>query len=142
VYGAVEVTTRRWVYELGRRRAAGFIAFLHVAAAAFPAAPVIAVICDNDSIHHARAVTRYLDKQPRLEPLHGARYSPHDNPVERARGGLKNYVANTPVTWPGPLRQIHSYFRNRSPAQMLDTAAPRTSPWLPPRYEQNFWNAA
>ena len=25
---------------------------------------------------------------------------------------------------------------------MLDAAAPWTSPWLPPRYEQNFWNAA
>jgi DDE superfamily endonuclease len=60
VYGAVEVTTGRWVYKLGRRLAADVIAFLRVLAAAFPAAPVIAVICDNDSIHHARAVTRYL----------------------------------------------------------------------------------
>jgi hypothetical protein len=25
---------------------------------------------------------------------------------------------------------------------MLATAAPWTSPWLPPGYEQNFWNAA
>src|SRR6266487_4368418 len=33
VYGAVEVTTGRRVYELGRRRAADFIAFLHVLAA-------------------------------------------------------------------------------------------------------------
>jgi len=37
---------------------------------------------------------------------------------------------------------IHSFFRARSPDQMLYTAAPWTSPWLPPRYEQNFWNAA
>ena len=29
-----------------------------------------------------------------------------------------------------------------SPDQMLDTAAPWTSPWLPPGYEQNFWNGA
>jgi len=71
-----------------------------------------------------------------------ARYSPHDNPVERVWAALKNYVANTAVTWPGRLRQIHSFFRNRSPDQMLNTAAPWTSPWLPPRYEQNFWNAA
>jgi hypothetical protein len=28
------------------------------------------------------------------------------------------------------------------PHQMLATAAPWTSPWLPPGYEQNFWNAA
>jgi transposase len=142
VYGAIDVTTGRWVYRLGRRRAADFIAFLQMLAETFPLAPLIAVICDNDSIHHARAVTRYLSEHPQLELLYGARYSPHDNPVERIWGGLKNYVANTAVTWPGRLRQIHSYFRNRSPDQMLDTAAPWTSPWLPPGYEQNFWNAA
>jgi transposase len=142
VYGAIEMTTGRWVYRLGRRRAADFITFLRLLAQAFPLAPVIAVICDNDSIHHARAVIRYLDRHPRLELLYGARYSPHDNPVERVWGGLKNYVANTAVTWPGRLRQIHCYFRNRSPGQMLGTAAPWTSPWLPPGYEQNFWNAA
>ena len=100
------------------------------------------VICDNDSIHHARKVTAYLKEHPRLELLYGARYSPHDNPVERIWAALKNYVANTAVTWPGRLRQIHSFFRNRSPDQMLATAAPWTSPWLPPGYEQNFWNAA
>jgi hypothetical protein len=142
VFGAIEVTTGRWAYRLGRRRAAGFIAFLQMLADAFPRAPVIVVICDNDSIHHARTVTAYLDKHPRLELLYGARYSPHDNPAERIWAALKNYVANTAVTWPGRLRQIHSFFRNRSPSQMLATAAPWTSPWLPPGYEQNFWNAA
>jgi transposase len=142
VLGALELTTGRWVYRLGRRRAADFIALLRMLAQAFPRAPAIVVICDNDSIHHARAVTRYLQKHPRLELLYGARYSPHDNPVERIWAGLKNYVANTAVTWPGRLRQIHSFFRNRSPGQLLDAAAPWTSPWLPPGYEQNFWNAA
>jgi transposase len=142
VLGALELTTGQWVYRLGRRRAADFIALLQMLAKAFPLAPVIVVICDNDSIHHARTVLRYVEKHPRLELLYGARYSPHDNPVERAWGGLKNYVANTAVTWPGRLRQIHSFFRNRSPGQMLAMTAPWTSPWLPPRYEQNFWNAA
>jgi hypothetical protein len=51
-------------------------------------------------------------------------------------------VANTAVSWPGRLRQIHSFFRSRSTDQMLATARPWTSPWLPPGYEQNFWNAA
>jgi transposase len=142
VYGAIEMTTGAWVYRLGRRCAADFILLLDQVLAAFPSAPAIAVICDNDSIHHARKVTRYLAEHPRLELLYGARYSPHDNPVERIWGALKNYVANTAVTWPGRLRQIHSFFRARSPGQMLDTAAPWTSPWLPPGYEQNFWNAA
>jgi hypothetical protein len=142
VLGALEVTTGAWVYRLGRRRAADFIALLDQLLAAFPLAPLVAVICDNDSIHHARKVAEYLKEHPRLELLYGARYSPHDNPAERIWGALKNYVANTAVSWPGRLRQIHSFFRNRSPGQMLDTAAPWTSPWLPPGYAQNFWNAA
>jgi transposase len=142
VFGAIEVTTGTRVYRLGRRCAADFTALLRMLTEAFPRAPVIVVICDNDSIHHARAVTRYLESHPRLELLYGARYSPHDNPVERVWAGLKNYVANTAVSWPGRLRQIHAFFRNRSPAQMLATAAPWTSPWLPIGYEQNFWNAA
>ncbi len=126
----------------GRRRTADFIALLDQLLQAFSHAPAIVVICDNDSIHHARKVTAYLKEQPRLELLYGARYSPDDNPAERIWAVLKNYVANTAVTWPGRLRQIHSFFRNRSPDQMLATAAPWTSPWLPPGYEQNFWNAA
>ena len=77
-----------------------------------------------------------------LELLYGARYSPHDNPAGRIWAALKNYVANTAVSWPARLRQIHAFFRARSPDQMLATAAPWTSPWLPPGYEQNFWNAA
>ena len=64
VFGALEVTTGAWVYRLGRRCAADFIALLDQLLAAFPGAPVIAVICDNDIIHHARKVTRYLDKHP------------------------------------------------------------------------------
>ena len=54
---------------------------------AFPRAPVIAVICGNDSIHHARKVIAYLEKHPRLELLYGARYSPHDNPVDMGKHG-------------------------------------------------------
>ena len=46
------------------------------------------------------------------------------------------------MSWPGRPRQIHAFFRNRSSDQMLAAAAPWTSPWLPPGYKQNFWNAA
>ena len=45
VYGAVEVTTGRWVYQLGRRRAADFIAFLRVLAAGLPRRP-----CDRGDL--------------------------------------------------------------------------------------------
>ncbi len=34
--GALELTTGRWVYRLGRRRAADFIALLRMLAEAFP----------------------------------------------------------------------------------------------------------
>jgi hypothetical protein len=37
------------------------------------ACPVIMVICDNESIHHANAVTTYLREHPRLDLLYGAR---------------------------------------------------------------------
>jgi hypothetical protein len=81
------VSTGAWVYRLGRRCAADFIALLDQLLAAFPSAPVIAVICGNDSIHHARKVIAYLEKHPRLELLYGARYSPHDNPVDMGKHG-------------------------------------------------------
>ena len=53
---AVMVLLSAWVYRLGRRCAADFIALLDQLLQAFPSAPVIAVICDNDSIHHRRAL--------------------------------------------------------------------------------------
>jgi hypothetical protein len=62
VFGAIEVSTGAWVYRLGRRCAADFIALLGQLLQAFPRAPVIVVICDNDSIHHTRKVTAYLQE--------------------------------------------------------------------------------
>jgi DDE superfamily endonuclease/winged helix-turn helix protein len=82
VYGALEVTTGQWDWRLGRRCAADFTTFLDQLLRAFPRAPAIVVICDNDTIHDARKVTGWLQDHPRLELLYGARYSPHDNPVE------------------------------------------------------------
>ena len=55
--------------------------------------------------------------------------------AEELRGQHRRHLARPTETDPRLLR-------NRSPGQMLDAAAPWTSPWLPPRYEQNFWNAA
>ena len=100
--GAIEVTTGRWVYRLGRRRAAGFIALLQMLTQAFPRAPMIVVICDNDSIHHARAVTSTWQPSPAEAALRRPPDSPHDNPVERVWAGLRNYVANTAVTLARP----------------------------------------
>jgi hypothetical protein len=58
------------------------VGFTCAAPAAHPDAGQATGRCDNDSIRHARAVTAYLGKHPQTELLYGARYSPHDNPVE------------------------------------------------------------
>ncbi|WP_329094206.1 MULTISPECIES: IS630 family transposase [unclassified Streptosporangium] len=132
VFGAVELTTGRWVYRLGRRCAADFLHLLDEVAAAFPAAPKIVVICDNDSIHHARAVACYLQAHPRVEVLYGARYSPHDNPVERIWAVLKAFIANTAVSWPGRLRQIHAFCPSRPARAGWSRRSPATTPSLSP----------
>jgi transposase len=75
--------------------------------------------------------------------LHGARYSPHDNPVERIWGALKAWLANNPtLTIQGRVRQVHAFFGQRTTAQILTTAAPHSSPWLPEDYVQHFRQAA
>ncbi|ATL65648.1 IS630 family transposase [Nocardia terpenica] len=142
VYGALDVTSGEWIYQLGSRCAAEFVELLRFLLDEYPRAPRVVVICDNDKIHTAGAVARFVTTHPRLLLLFGARYSPHDNPVERVWGALKNYIANTAVTWPGRRRQIHTFFRTRSPDGLLTAAAPWTSPWLPPDYATNYWNAA
>ena len=111
--------------------------------AAYPAAPVVAVVCDNVIIHHSKIVARWLATHPRVVVLHGARYSPHDNPVERIWGALKAWLANSPtLTIQGRIGQVHAFFRARSPAELLATAAPYSSPWLPDGYVQNLREAA
>jgi hypothetical protein len=85
----------------------------------------------------------WLKTHPRLRVLHGARYSPHDNPVERIWGTLKAWLANNPtLTIQGRVRQVHAFFRDRTPVQMLATAAPHSSPWIPENYLQHFRQAA
>ena len=98
VFGAIKVTTGRWMYRLSRRCAADSIALLEQLIGAFPHAPVIVVICDNDSIHHARKVTAYLEEHPRLELLYGARYSPHDNPADVANIAVTSACGPPPMT--------------------------------------------
>jgi hypothetical protein len=63
--------------------------------------------------------------------------------VERVWGALKAWQANTPtLTIQGRVRQMHAFFRARSPTQIVATAAPPSSPWLPEGYVQNLKEAA
>jgi transposase len=144
IFGALDLASGRWFYQVTRKAvSASFCTFCEQLLAAYPAAPVVAVVCDNVIIHHSKIVQRWQTTHPRLRVLHGARYSPHDNPVERVWGALKAWLANTPtLTIQGRVRQVHAFFRARSPAQILATAAPHSSAWLPEGYMQNFREAA
>jgi transposase len=138
IFGAVDLASGRWLYQVTRKAvSASFTAFCEQLLAAYPTAPLIAVVCDNVIIHHSKIVQRWLAAHPRLRVLHGARYSPHDNPVERIWGALKAWLANNPtLTIQGRVRQVHAFFRERTDTQMLATAAPHSSPWLPDDYVQ------
>jgi transposase len=130
VLGALEVATGAFFCQLGRRCAADFLTLLQQLLAAYPNAPAIAIICDNDQIHPAHTVRDFIADHPRVHLWFSARYSPHDNPTERIWAALKTFTADTPVSWPGRQRQIHAFFRSRSPDQNLAATALWTSPWF------------
>lgn len=144
IFGAIDVASGRFLYQVCRKAvSASFTTFLEQLLAAYPAAPVVAVVCDNVIIHRSKIVGRWLAAHPRVVVLHGARYSPHDNPVERIWAALKAWLANSPtLTIQGRIRQVHVFFRQHTPAQLLTTAAPTSSPWLPRGYMQNLRQAA
>jgi len=144
IFGAIDLASGQWFYQVTRKAiSATFTAFCEQLLAAYPTAPLVAVVCDNVIIHHSKLVKRWLASHPRLRVLHGARYSPHDNPTERIWAALKAWLANNPTaTIQGRARQVHAFFRERTAAQMLATAAPHSSPWLPEGYAQNFRQAA
>jgi transposase len=144
IFGAVDLASGRFGYQACRKAvSASFTAFLEQLLVAYPTAPQVAVLCDNVIIHRSKLVRRWLAAHPRLLVLHGARYGPHDNPTERIWAALKAWLANTPtLTIQGRVRQVHAFFRARSPTGMLATAAPHSSPWLPEGYVQNLKEAA
>jgi transposase len=144
IFGAIDLASGRFHYQVTRKAiSTSFTAFCERLLAAYPTAPAVAVICDNVIIHRSKIVQRWRKTHPRLLVLHGARYSPHDNPTERVWGTLKAWLANNPtLTIQGRVRQVHAFFRDRTPAQMLATAAPHSSPWLPEDYVQHFRQAA
>jgi transposase len=144
LFGAVDLRTGRWFYQVTRRAvSATFIQFMEYVLAGYPTAPVVVLVLDNVLIHRSKLVQAWLRAHPRMRLLYGARYSPHHNPVERIWGALKVALANSPtLTIAGRIRQVHAFFRQRTNAQLLATAAPYSSPWLPEGYGQNFRQAA
>ncbi|WP_157548073.1 IS630 family transposase [Micromonospora sp. ATCC 39149] len=144
IYGAINLTTGVFHYHACVKAVSEvFCYFLQQLLDAYPDAPAVVVLCDNDTTHTSRHTQAWLAQHPRLHLITGARYSPQDNPVERIWAALKHHIANTAVTTLADrLRQAHTFFRHRTSDQNLTTAAPWTSPWLPHEYRQNFWPGA
>ena len=132
MFGAIEVSTGRWVYRLGRRCAADFIALLDQVLRAFPRSPLITMICDNDSIHHARKVTAYPEEQPPAGTAVRRPLQPARQPGRTDLGGADELPGQYCRYLAGPAPADPLLLPQPSPGQMLATAAPRTSPWLSP----------
>ncbi|XVV11936.1 IS630 family transposase [Actinoplanes sp. CA-131856] len=144
VHGAINLATGTVHHHISVKNASVvFCYFLQQLLDAYPNAPTVAVICDNGGTHLSGITQRWLDEHPRLQLIRGARYSPQDNPIERIWAAMKHHIANTaPATMADRIRQAHAFFQHRTDAQNLTTAAPWTSPWLPPGYGQDFWPGA
>jgi DDE superfamily endonuclease len=84
VFGALEWSTGRWLYQITQRKRTGeFIAFLEHRALAYADRAVL-VVLDNASIHHAHAVERWLGEHMQVQLLFLPAYSGHrHHPVEK-----------------------------------------------------------
>jgi hypothetical protein len=57
IFGAIDLTSGQWFYQVCRKAiSATFTSFLEEILLAYPLAPVVAVICDNISIHRSKLV--------------------------------------------------------------------------------------
>jgi transposase len=144
IFGAVDLASGQWFYQVTRKAiSATFTAFCEQLLAAHPAAPGMAVICDNVIIHHSKLVQRWLAAHPQDRGAARSALQPPRQPDRAHLGRAQGLAGQQPtLTIQGRVRQVHAFFRERSPAQMLATAAPHSSPWLPEDYVQNFREAA
>jgi len=70
IFGAVDLRTGRFFYQVARKAVSvTFCAFLEQLLAAYPAAPVVAVVCDNVIIHHSKRHCCIWRSLPSTSPL-------------------------------------------------------------------------
>lgn len=96
VFGACDLRTGRWFYQLTeRKRSVEFIAFLGALLTAYPLG-VVYVIVDNASfLHTSKAVQAWLQANARLQLVYLPTYSGHQlNPVEKIWWDLKADIAS------------------------------------------------
>lgn len=84
LFGAVNLGTGKWCVRVARRaNSAAFVRLLECLLETKAAAPAVALVLDNVNIHSSRLVQAWLLEHPQVHLLYGARYCPHENPVER-----------------------------------------------------------
>ena len=93
VFGALNIRTGRWVYQIRHRMfKEDFIAFLTFLLQQYPRGPIVLIV-DNFSSHTAHAVTDWLADHPRLQLCYLPLYCSQLNPVERIWLRMKNKIA-------------------------------------------------
>jgi hypothetical protein len=153
IFGAIDMRTGRLLYQVTRKPSAQ-------ASPASPASPASASTCwppprrasgrgDLRQPHHPPLQDRptLADHPPAAAGAARGALQPPRQPGRAdlgcAEGVASQWLANNPtLTIQGRVRQVHAFFRQRTTAQMLATAAPHSSPWLPEDYVQNFRQAA
>jgi transposase len=122
VFGALNLRTGEWFYELAaRKRSADFTVFLNRLTTAYPTG-LIYVLLDNASIHTSQAVRQWLAAQGRVVLLYLPTYSGHRlNPVEKVWWALKATIAaNRAFANLAALdAAVRRYFANFLPAHAL-----------------------
>ena len=93
LFGALNLRTGEWFYQLtDRKRSAEFIALLSSVLAAYPAGPIY-VIVDNAGIHTSKAVKQWVSLRPRLQLVYLPTYTGHRlSPVEKVWHALKGHI--------------------------------------------------
>jgi hypothetical protein len=140
IFGAVDLHSGRFLYQVCRKAVSvSFTGFCEQLLAAYPTAPVVAVICDNVIIHHSKIVQAWLASHPRVRVLHGARYSPHDNPVERiwapSRPTLRTRRRRP---WPGGSAKSMPSSANAAPPSYWSPPPPTAHPGSPKDTDRTF----
>jgi hypothetical protein len=65
IFGAIDLASGQFLYRVTRKAiSTSFTAFCQQLLAAYPTAPVVAVVCDNVIIHHSKIVQRWLGAHP------------------------------------------------------------------------------
>ena len=126
VFGALELATGQWVYQIyARRRSGEFLAFLAHLLLTYPARPLLLVL-DNASSHKAQVVAAWVAEHPQVQLLWLPAYSGHkQNPVEKVWWRLKDQIAANRLhgSIDALVDAVHEFFGSFSPEDALRLAA-------------------